>query len=462
MSELENNQTTPKDQVLSEQALVLPLHDNNEAYAFNTPANLKEYIDCERASWSWLTEQNSHPQGKPISSHLKTQLVDVILNNLESVYTHWNSSNSDQLITEKNNLTHILEHIDFPFSNRIYGEEINKEKTISPIVATYILYLTTIPKSGNYVGSMIQIVQQLKTINVIHPNGRVTPIAKSFIETEPERLQANRILTKIELFGANIETKKLASHLKSVSNKINKIKNDSEESSKSYEIWKNEETEKFHTWKNVTENNFKEITKKIMRKVVSLKAKHTRKMSDLLRSSKETVSVAKDVYLSQVELAAAVTYWETKKNEHRQSKDTWLKVVIMLVLIAGSIPFLITKLLPAPDLTSKQLVLGIIDPTTLATTIIAISLLSFSIRLSSRQFSTQQHLYLEAEERKTMLKTYLALMNENKLVEQEDRKIALDALFRPAQTGMVADHGSVVPSDTIVKIIEKQSIGSRS
>ena len=56
----------------------------------------------------------------------------------------------------------------------------------------------------------------------------------------------------------------------------------------------------------------------------------------------------------------------------------------------------------------------------------------------------------------TMLKTYLALMNENKLAEQEDRKIALDALFRPAQTGMIADHGSIVPSDTVVKIIDRQ------
>ena len=98
------------------------------------------------------------------------------------------------------------------------------------------------------------------------------------------------------------------------------------------------------------------------------------------------------------------------------------------------------------------------NPLELVSTILAISAISYLIRFFAKQYSTQQHLYLEAEERKVMLLTYLALMNENKLKEQEDRKVALDTLFRPAQTGIFNDAShNVVPSDTIVKIFERQS-----
>lgn len=45
-------------------------------------------------------------------------------------------------------------------------------------------------------------------------------------------------------------------------------------------------------------------------------------------------------------------------------------------------------------------------------------------------------------------------------MEQEDRKIALDALFRPAQTWMVAVQGNIFLSDSVIKIIENQSTGS--
>ena len=85
-----------------------------------------------------------------------------------------------------------------------------------------------------------------------------------------------------------------------------------------------------------------------------------------------------------------------------------------------------------------------------------LSIGSYLIKLTSQQFRTHQHLALEAEERSTMLKTYLALMSENKLKDAEDRKTALDVLFRPASTGMIQEQGSVMPTDSIIKIMRSR------
>ncbi|KZN49887.1 DUF6161 domain-containing protein [Pseudoalteromonas luteoviolacea] len=183
------------------------------------------------------------------------------------------------------------------------------------------------------------------------------------------------------------------------------------------------------------------------------------KVKSMESDASETVQKAQDVYLSQVELDVSVKYWGDKQAAHKKSRNMWLLVLIGLSIITVTIPFTLPKFVTwfyedQPDVT---LILGVFNPISILATVIFISLLSFTIRFCSRQYSTDQHLYLEAEERKTMLKTYLALMNEGKLVEQEDRKVALDALFRPAQTGIVADHGAVVPTDSVVRIIEKHA-----
>lgn len=147
---------------------------------------------------------------------------------------------------------------------------------------------------------------------------------------------------------------------------------------------------------------------------------------------------------------------ESKRSDHNTSSKTWLGFLFGTIILTAVAPFLIYNYLPVDVLPEKKLLLGFINPISLVMSLLTVSLLSFGIRFCSRQYSSHKHLHLEAYERKTMLKTYLALMHEGKLNEYEDRKVALDTLFRPAQTGIVADTSSIVPSDQIVKIIEKQ------
>lgn len=54
---------------------------------------------------------------------------------------------------------------------------------------------------------------------------------------------------------------------------------------------------------------------------------------------------------------------------------------------------------------------------------------------------------MDAKERRTMVMSYLALAHKGK-ADSEDRKIILEALFRPTEDGIVKDDASADPNFT--------------
>ena len=64
------------------------------------------------------------------------------------------------------------------------------------------------------------------------------------------------------------------------------------------------------------------------------------------------------------------------------------------------------------------------------------------------------HLKEEAHEKETMILTYLALINEGAGLENEDRKLILEAIFRPSTNGLIKDESNVTLLD-VVKTIKK-------
>jgi len=63
----------------------------------------------------------------------------------------------------------------------------------------------------------------------------------------------------------------------------------------------------------------------------------------------------------------------------------------------------------------------------------------WAVRLVVRMFLSDQHLATDAAERVTMVQTYLSLIEGGKLTSDDDRKLILQALFRPASDGIVKD-----------------------
>ena len=62
-------------------------------------------------------------------------------------------------------------------------------------------------------------------------------------------------------------------------------------------------------------------------------------------------------------------------------------------------------------------------------------------RLFVRMFRSYLHLSTDGAERVMMVRTYLSLLEQNRLLGSDDRQLILQALFRPASDGIVKDEG---------------------
>ena len=74
------------------------------------------------------------------------------------------------------------------------------------------------------------------------------------------------------------------------------------------------------------------------------------------------------------------------------------------------------------------------------------------VRIITRLFLSNLHQASDAEERVTMVETFLSLMSEGQISREEDRHLVLQALFRSTATGLVKDEGS---PPTVIDISNK-------
>ena len=66
-------------------------------------------------------------------------------------------------------------------------------------------------------------------------------------------------------------------------------------------------------------------------------------------------------------------------------------------------------------------------------------------RLSAKIFISNLHLRMDADERVTMFKSYFALLAEGSGMNDGDRQLILQTLFRPSSTGFIKDDGPTNP-----------------
>lgn len=206
-------------------------------------------------------------------------------------------------------------------------------------------------------------------------------------------------------------------------------------------------------------------------------------------SVQETVDAlesAKAAYHDQVDLNASVQYWSVRKDSHSLFKFIWFFAVVVSMVstfismlayygyggAAGLSHMLreqssaeaLNQVSIVPSATSRvlfgqnatELSLAIAD---LAGAALLITLFGVIIKITLRQFNTHSHLSLEAAERITFKKTYLALLNEGKLKSDEDRRLILESLFRSTQSGSIAEIPFSSPIELILKTLgEKKPV----
>ncbi|WP_409312731.1 DUF6161 domain-containing protein [Pseudomonas putida] len=187
------------------------------------------------------------------------------------------------------------------------------------------------------------------------------------------------------------------------------------------------------------------------------------------------ISSAKDAYSAQIDLKASVQYWEDRKSRHKTARLWSLGAVIStmcLTLLLMSLYFSID----VPLISTADAVKSAVDvakPNAAASTTnsittqsiadlishflgaaLLLTFLSIVVRIALRQYNIHSSCALEAEERVTFTRTYLALMHEGKLDSEADRRLVLESLFRP-NSFSASEISFTPPLEALYKIMDK-------
>ena len=140
-------------------------------------------------------------------------------------------------------------------------------------------------------------------------------------------------------------------------------------------------------------------------------------------------------------MQAPRTYWNNQLESHRdaarKAKNTFLGVSIFVtILVIG----LVSRLwYLTGGFTPSEVPLGM-----WVVTGALLGLGFWVVRLFSRLYLSREHLTRDAEERVTMIETYLSLL-ERDHVSKEELRFVLAAIFRPTEDGLVKDDGLPTP-----------------
>ena len=160
-------------------------------------------------------------------------------------------------------------------------------------------------------------------------------------------------------------------------------------------------------------------------------------------------------YDQYMALQSPVRYWESKRQRHRNwaaltavitalaMSGVWLGLSEKLESVGNRFAALnvnATAAKAAPNAVSA-VDLSASWHFDVALLVLAGTLSFWVLRLLVRVFLSHLHLENDAAERVTMARTYLALMRREKLPKDDDLKTVLTALFRPSGDGIVKDEG---------------------
>ncbi|MCG8344671.1 MAG: DUF6161 domain-containing protein [Chlorobiales bacterium] len=173
----------------------------------------------------------------------------------------------------------------------------------------------------------------------------------------------------------------------------------------------------------------------------SLKLRKERKIEfdNLIASSKSELGNIEKTYNDKLALQSSVKYWEEKGVQHK-------KLSVLFSFLSSMLAVIIAVLLYAEIRGVVGLEQRLVDlPVWKISMVILTAVIGvWALRIFVRLLLSNLHLMTDAQERRTMLMTYLALLREGHGPTEEQKELILQTLFRPSATGIVKDDG--IPS----------------
>jgi len=172
---------------------------------------------------------------------------------------------------------------------------------------------------------------------------------------------------------------------------------------------------------------------------------------------------AKEAVLKELKSQHSQTYWEEQISKYTTRYRIYFGIVIGLVLILLISLYTVDINFAELEITQKTISdvntsksskliqenIPKIDFIKYGFMILCISLGIWIIRIFMKIALSSYHLSIDANERVVMIKTYLSLIKETGNVNDTDKKVMLDNIFRPTNHGIIKDENSVTITDVI-------------
>ena len=137
-------------------------------------------------------------------------------------------------------------------------------------------------------------------------------------------------------------------------------------------------------------------------------------------------------YDDKLALQAPVRYWGLQEKYHR--RKVILFAVVTVLAAIGALSGLAVFAWYVLDQKVSEMIIG-----KLVTMAVLTTFAIWAVRLCANLFMSHNHLHTDAQERRTMIHTYLSLLRKKNALNEDERQLILQTLFRPNATGMIKD-----------------------
>lgn len=173
------------------------------------------------------------------------------------------------------------------------------------------------------------------------------------------------------------------------------------------------------------------------------------KFNEDLENANQRLEEIENAFTERMATQSSVSYWSSKRRHH--TIVLWATGVGMVLIgagTAGAFSKASYELLQQSAMETELWRVGIV---------LAISSIGIWLtRITGKIFISNLHLRTDADERVTMIQTYLSLLERGEALQENDRKLILETLFRPTSTGYIHDEGPEGPNDTILKTLKNR------
>ncbi len=152
-----------------------------------------------------------------------------------------------------------------------------------------------------------------------------------------------------------------------------------------------------------------------------------------MEQSKKKIEELEKTYQEKLRLEKPATYWNKKAEVYKKQGLIW-SAILLIVLISGIGGF---GYLFIQWLESKSLGIELKSLQGALIFVTILTIYAFLIKSLSKLVFSSFHLQRDAEEREQLTHVYLALTHEEGKIDEDSRKIVLQALFSRADSGLL-------------------------